>query len=81
MTDLRSSIVEVFTSLGKTVSSDDAESIVAAGILDSLSVLELVNALETRFDIVFEEDDLTLDNFDKLTTIERIVKARTEDDT
>lgn len=78
MMDLRVNILEVFTSLGRSVSADDEESIVSAGILDSLSVLELVNELEARFDIFFEEEELTLDNFDKLSTIERIIKERLE---
>ena len=79
MNDLKSTIIDVFTGLGKGAVDDEMESIVAAGILDSLSILELVNALEDRFDIAFEEEDLTLENFDKLATIEKIVAARLED--
>ena len=79
MNDLKSTIIEVFTGLGKEGVTEEMESIVAAGLLDSLSILELVNALEDRFEIAFEEDDLTLQNFDNLTTIERIVAARLKD--
>jgi len=79
MNDLKSTIIEVFTGMGKGGIDDTMESIVAAGLLDSLSILELVNALEDRFDIVFEEEDLTLDNFDNLSKIEKIVTARIDD--
>ena len=79
MNELKNTIIEVFTGLGKAGVDDSMESIVAAGLLDSLSILELVNALEDRFDIAFEEEDLTLENFDKLATIEQIVAARLAD--
>ena len=73
---LRNDILQVFADLGKEITDDHAESIVKSGILDSLSILELVNALESRFDIFFEEDDLTLENFDRLTQIEHIIEIR-----
>lgn len=74
--ELRSSIVEVFVGMGKTLPDNPATSLLDAGTLDSISILELVNALEDRFDIEFEEDDLTLENFATLETIERIVATR-----
>lgn len=73
---LHNDILEVFAGLGKDLTGRDTEAIVESGILDSLSILELVNALESRFGIFFEEDDLTLENFGKLTTIERLLQAR-----
>ncbi len=74
--ELRSTIIEVFSALGKHLPDDSSASLVAAGVIDSLSILELVTALEERFDLVFEEDDLTLENFERLETIERVVAAR-----
>lgn len=74
--ELRAPVLEVLVAMGKPAPSDPASSLVEAGILDSLTILELVNALEDRFDITFEEEDLTLENFQTLETIERVVRAR-----
>lgn len=45
---------------------------------DSLNILELITALEEKFDILFDDEDLDLSNFNTINTIrltlERYVK-------
>jgi acyl carrier protein len=44
--------------------------------LDSMAVLELVLALEERFDITLEGDDVTADVFETLATLTAFVDSR-----
>lgn len=76
MSQLKTDLLTVFSSIGKKLSEKNAESIVEAGILDSLTILELINAIESRFDIIFDEDDLQVENFAKLSLIESLVSQR-----
>ncbi|MCP5112551.1 MAG: acyl carrier protein [bacterium] len=79
MKPLRDGIREVFLAMGKDVVVSDDTSIIDAGILSSMSILELINGLEAQFDIIFEEEDLALENFDSLRKIEKIVQTRFDD--
>lgn len=44
--------------------------------LDSLAMLELVTALQDRFGITFDEEDLTADRFETLGTLSEFVDAK-----
>ena len=44
--------------------------------LDSLAVLEVVTALEQRFGIKFEEEELTADLFETLGSLTAFVEAK-----
>jgi len=58
------------TQLGRDVRSvTDQESLLEAGVLDSLGVMQLVTFLEERFKIKVSEDDMMPDNFDSLDAI------------
>jgi acyl carrier protein len=52
------------------------EDLLAAGIVDSHGVMELVGAIESRYGIVVPDDDLTPDNFRSLNGIEAYVTAK-----
>jgi acyl carrier protein len=45
--------------------------------LDSLAVLELVVELEKRFDIAFEDEDVTADVFDTIGSLAAFVASQT----
>lgn len=45
------------------------ESLVASGLIDSIGVLGLVGFLEEEFNIELEADDVTLDNFDTIAAM------------
>jgi len=54
----------------------DDESLLDAGIIDSLAVLELAAFLEERFGIEVGEDDLVPENFDSFRAMSEFVRAR-----
>lgn len=71
--EIRDSLIEIIQSMEKDIKFDCEDSLVDSGFLDSLSVLELVNALEERFGFVFDDDDLIIENFENIEKIEIIV--------
>jgi acyl carrier protein len=52
------------------------ESLLAAGILDSLGLLRLVAHLEEQFGVTFEDTDVIPENFETLRAIQALVEAR-----
>lgn len=44
--------------------------------LDSMAVLELVAALEGRFGVTIDDDDVTADVFENLTSLAALVDAK-----
>lgn len=47
----------------------DRASLLEAGVLDSLGVIQLVSFIEQRFHMVVSEDDMMPDNFDSIEAI------------
>lgn len=52
------------------------DSLIAGGLIDSMAVLDIVQFLEARFNIQFEAEDLTGENFDSITAMAALVRAR-----
>ncbi|MBF0473962.1 MAG: hypothetical protein HQK91_03045 [Nitrospirae bacterium] len=71
--NLNEEILNILTVLtnGRKINSDT--SIVESGILDSASILELINMLEDKFDFYFDEQELILENFETVNKIEGII--------
>ena len=62
--EIRAKVLDLARRRGIRVSSlRDDEVIPETGLLDSASIMELVVWLETRFDVVIEQGDLTIGNF------------------
>lgn len=57
-----------------TISYD--QSLIASGIIDSLAVLDIIEFLEGRFDIMFDPEDLTGENFDSIAAMAALVRER-----
>jgi acyl carrier protein len=55
----------------------DAESLLEAGILDSMSVVQLVAFLEREFGLTIGDDDLMPENFDSIVAVESFVRRST----
>ena len=53
------------------------KSLIAGGLIDSLAVLSVVEFLESRFEVQFDPEDLTGENFDSISAMARLVRART----
>ena len=52
------------------------QSLLAGGLIDSLAVLDIIAFLEARFDIQFDPEDLTGENFDRISSMAELVRAR-----
>jgi acyl carrier protein len=53
----------------------DEDSLLAARLIDSLGILELVQFLEQTFAIELTDDDLTPENFDSIAAMARFVET------
>lgn len=57
------------TQVGKEVSFDDDDSLLASQLIDSLKIAELIVYLEDTYKVTFDNDDLTPDNLDSVDAI------------
>lgn len=78
MNETRLDIREFFArELGRDVSLvSDQESLLEAGILDSIGVMALVSFLESKYAIVVPDDALMPENFDSIDAIASFVVRR-----
>lgn len=70
-------IKELFGEIGfqsENIGLDD--SLVDEGIIDSLTILELITGLESKFSIEFDESDYDIENFASIKSIERTVHQK-----
>ena len=51
-------------------------SLISSGLIDSLAVLDIIAFLETHFDVQFEPEDLTGENFDCIFSMAELVRSR-----
>lgn len=61
---------------GLRLDAKDTDSIISSGILDSMSAIELVAALEKIFLIKIPSEDMTVSNFDSILKIADFVRAK-----
>lgn len=59
----------------RAVENDDA-SLLDAGVIDSLAIVELTAFLEQEFGIRVDEDDLVPENFDSFRAMDAFVKSK-----
>ena len=60
----------------KRTTIDPEEDLLTAGTIDSVSLMELVTALESEFGVELEDDDLVMDNFRSVESIENLVELK-----
>lgn len=53
-----------------------SDSLLEAGIIDSVKMLELITFIEETFGIKVDEDDLFPENFDSLQAIEEFINSK-----
>ncbi len=77
LTPVREVLVTIL-GIENRASSITADSELMDGIpeLDSMAIVELVTALEDRFDITIDEDDITGETFETLGTLTQVVADR-----
>lgn len=61
---------------GEADGLQDDTSFLEAGILDSTGVMEVVGFLEEQFSIRIDDDELTPENLDSISSIERFVSSK-----
>jgi acyl carrier protein len=72
-TKIRKILVGHLKKRGLQLNPKNTESIIAVGILDSLSALELISELEKVFVIKILPDEMTESNFDSILKISNFV--------
>lgn len=75
-TEIRDFIVEnfLFGEGGDTLT--DGQSLVEAGLIDSLGVAELVAFIESRYGVVPADEELIPDNFDSIERVASYVELK-----
>lgn len=73
-TQVRSLIEDNFLFREDRSSLSDTESLIDAGLIDSMGILELVAFLEERFKIEIADTDLVPANFDSISAIAAYVE-------
>lgn len=59
----------------------DTESLLEAGVLDSMAVLQMVGFLESELGLRVADEDLTPDNFESIESIDAFVRRSARADT
>jgi len=72
---IRKFIVERFP-LARELDPGDDDSLLEAGVIDSLGILDMVTFLEESFGVVAEDDDLNPENFDSISSLARFVATK-----
>jgi acyl carrier protein len=54
----------------------DSDSLLEAGIIDSMAVLELVGHIEQEYGLTVSDDDMMPDNFDTIDAIATFIATR-----
>ena len=73
---IRSIVSEAISAAGIDVELTDDVSLIESGLLDSLSIVYVVQGLQERFEIDLDFADITLENFDSVEVITTLVVER-----
>ena len=74
--DLRDYIEENFLYLHPGVRLGDEDSLLAAGIIDSLGFVELVEEVQSRYGLTVQDVEITEENFGSIGAISRYVASK-----
>ncbi len=72
---VRKFIVQKFP-LARRRNISDADNLLETGVIDSLGVLEIVTFLQEQFSLQVEDDELTPENFQSISSIAEFVGQR-----
>lgn len=76
ISSIRTFIVESFLYGDASAAPADDESLIAAGIIDSTGVLELVAFIEDSFGITVEDAEITPENLDSIDAIALYIQQK-----
>ena len=69
LAELRTFVTDNFLYLHPDVDLDDADDLLAMGIIDSLGFVELVEEVQARYDVTVDDLDITEENFGSLAAM------------
>jgi len=75
---IRNFLLESFP-LARVRDIKDSTALLEEGVLDSMSILELVDYLESELGIIAEAEELVPENFGSIDAIAAFVDSRTEE--
>jgi acyl carrier protein len=61
---------------GNTTEIGDNDSLIEGGLFDSVSALRLIDACQTRFDVLIYPAELSVENFDNIMKISQFVLSK-----
>lgn len=76
---IREIVQETIDASGLGIEVADDMSLVEGGLLDSMSIVRLVQDLQQEFDIDIDFGDITITNFDSINVLSDYVEARKSD--
>ena len=62
--------------LAKDLNPGDEDSLLEAGIIDSLGILDIVTFLEESLGVTAEDEDLSPENFDSIAALARFAESK-----
>lgn len=74
MEKIKFKLKEFFKTIVQKPIEDGRVDLIAAGILDSFTMIELVNFIEKKFKITVDMENLTPDNFNSLEKISAAIQ-------
>jgi acyl carrier protein len=75
--DVKSVVVEILGVEDRAASIDASTPLLGSmPELDSMAVVELVAALETRFGVTIDDDDVTAEAFETLASLTELVESK-----
>jgi acyl carrier protein len=74
--ELEQFVVETFGRRRGRRSIGPDEDLVNGGIVDSLGLTELVAFIEQRFGVAVDDDDVVIDNFRNIHSMERFIETK-----
>jgi acyl carrier protein len=69
-------LVRALDASGAAASVGDQESLLSAGVIDSMAMIELIASLEFKFGIQMQDEDLTPENFDSFAAIRDLIQRK-----
>ncbi len=68
---MRERLIELLNDIDEDIVSFEGDDLFEAGIIDSFTVIEIVDEIETKFHIEIESDDVIKEN---LCTVDNMIK-------
>ena len=71
---MKEKILEILRGIDETVDYETSDNFIGDGIIDSYQMVEIIDGLESEFDIEISGRDIVPENFANLDSIEAMLK-------